>query len=150
MGGKQESTELTWEERHPKDYMKGPSDEDLEWLENQIKKHGGGMMKRVYIAGALNAMAVSYIKNVNKMMIHAELVRQRGYAVFVPCLDVMMGICFGHYRYEDYFNNSQAWLEVCDVVYVCPDSKKSKGVKKEIALAKELNIPVIYNLHNLP
>lgn len=37
--GKRElrSTELTWEERHPIDYLFGPSDEDLDWLRKKIK-----------------------------------------------------------------------------------------------------------------
>ena len=31
------TTELTWEEKNPINYLSGPSDEDLEWLENKIK-----------------------------------------------------------------------------------------------------------------
>lgn len=29
--------EMTWEEKHPTDYLSGPSDEDLEWLESKIR-----------------------------------------------------------------------------------------------------------------
>ena len=45
---------------------------------------------RVYIAGALNADAIGYIKNLRRMLKHAILVRKAGFAVFVPGLDILM------------------------------------------------------------
>lgn len=33
-----ELTELSWEEKYPVDYLFGPSDEDLRWLEEKIQK----------------------------------------------------------------------------------------------------------------
>lgn len=36
--GEPKITELNWEEKHPIDYLLGPSDEDLNWLENKIKE----------------------------------------------------------------------------------------------------------------
>jgi len=106
-------------------------------------------MKTVYIAGVLNAMAVDYIKNMHRMMLNAETIRQRGYAVYIPCADVLIGMMFGNWGYKDYFENNIAWLEKSDAVYVCPNSDKSEGVKKEIERAGELDIPVVYRVDDL-
>ena len=106
-------------------------------------------MKRVYVAGALNADAVGYIKNVSQMIKYAEEVKKLGFAVFVPCNDFLMGVVNGNYDYYDYFNNSQPWLEVSDAVFVCPNWENSKGTIKEIERANELRIPVVYNVTDL-
>jgi hypothetical protein len=103
-------------------------------------------MKKVYIAGKLNAGAVDYIKNIHNMIVMAEIVRNKGYSVFVPCLDCLAGLVIGNYGYDDYFNNNLPWLEAADYVYVCPNSEDSKGVKAEILHAKKHNIPVIYKM----
>ncbi|MGB9708136.1 MAG: DUF4406 domain-containing protein [Candidatus Pacearchaeota archaeon] len=104
---------------------------------------------RVYIAGKLNDMAVDYIKNLHFMIKEAEKVRKRGFSVYVPCLDFLMGLVAGDYEYNDYFENSQEWLKASEVVYACDNWKNSNGAKKEIELAKSLNIPVFYNLEDL-
>lgn len=106
-------------------------------------------MKKVYIAGKLNDDAVGYIHNVHWMIMEAEKVRKAGYAVFVPCLDFLMGVMFGYWQYEDYFNNSQPFLASCDYLYACPNWKKSEGTKKEMAYAKELGIPIVYSIEQL-
>jgi len=106
-------------------------------------------MKRVYIAGKLNGMACDYIKNMHVMLQWAENVKSFGFAVFVPALDFLMGLSFGNYEYEDYFVNSQAWLEVSDYVFVCPGWHSSKGVNKEIIYANSLGIPVFYDIDKL-
>jgi acyl carrier protein len=106
-------------------------------------------LKKVYIAGPLNADAVGYIKNVHNMLYWANEVRKLSFAVFVPAIDFMMGVQFGDWEYEDYFNNSQPFLECCDYVFVCPNWGASKGTKKEIETAKKLNIPIYYSLEEL-
>ena len=104
-------------------------------------------MEKAYIAGKLNANnAVDYLKNVSDMMKYAEKVRKKGYSIFVPCLDLLMGIKFGWEDYEDYFNNNLEWVKVSDVIFVCPGSQNSKGTKKEIEVAKQHNIRVEYFL----
>ena len=97
---------------------------------------------RIYLAGKLNALSVDYLKNVSNMIKGAEKARKQGHAVFNPCLDLLMGIVFGNYEYEDYVNNNMAWLEVADEVWVLPEWENSKGTRAEIERAKELNIPV--------
>jgi hypothetical protein len=104
------------------------------------------MSKRIYVAGKLNDMAVNYLQNVSRMMKTAEEVRKVGYSVFVPCIDLLMGIMFGDYDYPDYFNNSQPWIEVADGIFLVPGWETSEGTKKEIELAKSRGIPCFENI----
>ena len=106
-------------------------------------------INRIYIAGALNAMAVEYIKNLHKMFSLANMIREAGFSVYIPGLDLLMGIQFGNWEYEDYFQNSQPWLDASDSVYVVPGWEKSKGTNNEIKRAKEKGIPVFYNVSDL-
>ena len=97
--------------------------------------------KRIYVAGPLNGMAVDYIKNCHKMCVIAEAIRRRGFSVYVPCLDYMMGLLTGTYTYEDYFDNSQPWLVASDAVFFISGWKKSKGCVREHTLAEKERIP---------
>jgi len=106
-------------------------------------------MKRVYIAGKLNADAVDYIQNVSKMVRVAIDVQKAGFSVFVPCLDLLCGIVAGDFTYDDYALNNIKWLEVSDAVYVMPNSESSKGTQKEVALANSLDIPIFYDIDML-
>lgn len=102
-------------------------------------------MKRIYIAGPLNAGAVEYLRNVSRMIQVGISVRRVGYAVFVPALDLLMGIVDGAFSYNDYAENNLAWLEVSDAVLVLPGYEESKGTLAEIKRASELGIPVIFS-----
>lgn len=104
---------------------------------------------RVYIAGKLNDNASDYIRNLHNMIREAEEVRRKGFAVFVPGLDFIMGVVLGNWEYEDYFNNSQPWLNVSDAVYVTPGWETSKGTAREIERAKQKGIPIFFNLEDL-
>jgi len=106
-------------------------------------------IRRVYVAGALNATACDYIQNVHRMIKWAEKVRRLGYSVFVPGIDFLCGLVNGDWDYLDYFNNSQPWLEVADIMFVVPGYEKSAGTKKEIERAESLNIPVYYGYGGL-
>jgi hypothetical protein len=97
---------------------------------------------RVYIAGKLNAMACEYIRNMHQMISYGEQLRRRGFSVFIPCLDILLGMMFGDWDYEDYFHNSQPWLEVSDILFVCPGWEASSGTKREMIRARELGIPI--------
>lgn len=98
--------------------------------------------KKIYIAGKLNADAVGYLYNVHKMMNTAQLAKECGYSIFVPALDLLMGIMFGYTKYEDYFDNNSNWLRASDAVLLVEGWETSKGTKKEIEIALENNIPV--------
>lgn len=104
---------------------------------------------RIYIAGPLNAMAVDYLKNVHNMIQTAERVRRAGYAVYVPAIDLLMGIVFGNYGYEEYFQNSQPWLDAADGVFLCEGWEKSSGTRREIDRANSRNIPCVHDLGSL-
>lgn len=106
-------------------------------------------MKKVYIAGALNSDAVGYVNNMHTMIRCAEQVRREGFAVYVPCLDILMGLCSGQYTYKDYFDNSQPFLLACDAVFVCQNSEFSKGTQDEIKTAKDVGIPVFDDVRDL-
>lgn len=103
-------------------------------------------LTRVYIAGKLNDMAVGYLYNVHKMMETAEEVREAGFSVFIPAIDLLCGIKHGYNDYHDYFDNGQPWLMAADAVFLVPGWETSEGTKNEIKTAKELGIPVFDNL----
>ena len=106
-------------------------------------------MKRVYIAGKLNADAVGYVENMSKMIKASDEIRKMGFAVFVPCLDFICGLVIGGYKYEDYFDNNQEFLKTCDAVYLVPGWEESKGTQREISCAKHLGIPVYEKIEDL-
>jgi len=106
-------------------------------------------LTRVYVAGKLNDMAVEYLYNVHKLMETAEMVRNHGFSVFVPAIDLLMGIKFGYKEYTDYFDNGQPWLMASDAVFLTPGWQTSEGTKKEVELAGELGIPVFDDIEDL-
>lgn len=111
---------------------------------------------KVYIAGALTSkentdrtpsqVVVDYIKNVTRMCAYAGTLRKYGFAPFVPALDLLLGLTNGNWDEDDYRGLSNEFLEVCDAMLVISDSW---GVRKEVELARELGIPIYYNLHDL-
>ena len=103
----------------------------------------------VYVAGPLNAGAVGYIKNIHRMVMWAEKVRKAGFSVYIPGIDFLAGVIHGDWEYEDYFNNSQPWLERADAIFVIPDYEESKGTLREIERAANLSIPVFYDIEKL-
>ena len=101
----------------------------------------------IYVAGALNAGdAPGYLRNVSRMIKTANLLRQRGFAVYVPALDLLEGIADGGFDYSDYFDNSQPILDRVDAVFVTPKSEKSIGTANEIKRAALRDIPVYHDL----
>lgn len=104
------------------------------------------MAKIVYVAGRLNAMACDYLQNVHRMIQWSEKVRKLGFAVYVPGIDFIQGIVFGNWEYNDYFDNSQAFLDVSDAVFLVPGWESSEGTKREIERAKANGIPVYSDL----
>lgn len=116
---------------------------------NEKRKIEETNMRRIYIAGKLNADACGYLKNCHDMIKVANEVRKLGHAVFVPCFDLLAGIVDGKMEYRDYADNNMAWLEASDAVLVLPNSENSKGTQAEIARARELGIPIFESLEEL-
>ena len=106
-------------------------------------------MKCIYVAGPLNAPACSYIENVHAMIQQADRIRRLGYAVLVPCQDILTGLVMGNLTYQDYFENNLAWLEKADAVFLCKGWEGSEGCKREAARARELGIPIYTNIMEL-
>lgn len=107
-------------------------------------------MYKVYVAGKLNDMAVDYIKNTSRMIKLANDAREAGFAVFVPCVDILQGIVAGDWNYRCYFSNSQPWLMVSDAVLVVEEGyKSSKGTLRELETAERHNIPVFFSLKEM-
>jgi len=107
-------------------------------------------MKRIYIAGPLNATnSVDYIKNLHRMIIIGNQIKSLGFAVFIPGIDFLVGLIDGSWNYEDYFTYSSSWLEVADAMFVLPKSDKSNGVSREFKIAESFNIPIFYDIDEL-
>lgn len=105
------------------------------------------MRKRIYVAGPLTAdHPVDYLRNCRRMMQLAEELRQMGYAPYVPCLDLLMGLQFGYDRVEDYQDVTLAWVTAADGVMLLPRWERSKGTKREIMEALEAKVPVFETL----
>jgi len=107
-------------------------------------------MKRVYVAGKLNdSDATAYIRNCHTMIYNARMLKLHGFSVFVPCLDLLMGLVDGHYEYGDYFDFSQPWLDVSDAVFAGDGWQDSPGTLREIERAELNDIPVFYSIADI-
>ena len=112
--------------------------------------------KGIYIAGRLSknrdgsvADAVDYLLNVSKMMETAQQVKEAGYSVLVPALDLLMGIKFGYTHYDNYFDNNLVWVGKSDAVYLVPGWEVSPGTFREVSYAIKNNIPVFDRLDEM-
>ena len=113
-------------------------------------------MKRIYVAGALSSkqssmrnpskIVTDYIRNLNLMCKTASELRKQGYFPYVPGMDFMLGFVDGEWEEDDYRGIGYAFLEVCDAVLVISESW---GVKREVAKAVQLGIPVFYDIESL-
>lgn len=120
---------------------------------------GGNMkkIKRVYVAGAITPYksehpVMGFLGNIKRGVRASLEVLLAGLVPFSPFLD------FQYWLYLQGNENitekmikdlSIAWLEVSDAVLVLPKWRKSDGTKAEIARAKELDIPVFYQLEDI-
>ena len=114
-----------------------------------MKEQNMEIKYKAYIAGALNADAVGYIKNMHNMIMWSERVRKLGVAVFVPCLDIVSAMIFGDWEYNDFFDNSQPWMLSADFCFICPNWENSSGTKSELRSCVNATIPVYFSIHHL-
>jgi len=106
-------------------------------------------MIRIYIIGKISDMPVDYIKNMHQMIKYADKIRKAGFAPYIPCFDILLGLVVGNLELKDYRDIGFAWLEVADGVFVLPNWELSDGSKIEIAKAKKYKIPAFYNINEL-
>jgi len=111
-------------------------------------------MKKVYIAGPYSADNITdCLENMRNGMRMGVKVLLAGFAPWVPWHD------FHHHlmlrdgeslSINDYYNFSIEWLKVSDCMLVLPGWENSKGTLAEIEIANRLNIPIYYNLDEIP
>lgn len=107
-------------------------------------------MKKCYVAGKLSDPDVcKYLQACHKMQKTAERVRKLGVSVYIPYLDLLSGLQHGYYEYNDFFDNSQLWLDASDFVYLTPGWEKSLGTCREMERAGKNNIPVFSGLEQV-
>jgi hypothetical protein len=111
------------------------------------------MMKRkirVYVAGKLNdRTCCGFIQNASHMIQVGRLLQKKGFATYIPALDTLTGLIDGEMEYQDYFDNSQAWLMASDAVFLLDNWRTSPGANKEVELATSLGIPVCTGIRQL-
>lgn len=101
-------------------------------------------MKKVYIAGPYSKGDTAI--NVKKAMDIANELINLGYAPFCPHLSHFLHIN-NQQPYEKWLELDIVFLECCDYLLRFPG--ESEGADKEVIRAKELGIPVFYNLFDL-
>jgi hypothetical protein len=110
-------------------------------------------MIRVYVAGSYSGDNVTKILDNMRIGMRAgtELLLE-GFSPFVPWFDYHFQLMLRNGEALDvnkYYNYSIAWLEASDVLFVLPNSEKSKGTQEEIGRATDLGIPIVYDRKEL-
>lgn len=107
-------------------------------------------MKRIYVAGAYNSSNIlGCLNNMRRGMRLAYDVLKAGFAPFTPWFDYHFAL-IGEMTVEEYHAFSMAWLEASDAVIVVKENaEQSRGTQAELARAKELGIPVFWDLQDL-
>ena len=100
--------------------------------------------RRIYVAGPYTKP--DPVENVKKALAVADKLFALGFAPFVPHLTHFWEILH-HHEYEDWMEMDFIWLRQCHALYSIPG--ESSGADREVALAKELGIPVYHNLQSL-
>jgi len=116
--------------------------------------------ERIYIAGPLatgprdpdlvdnkRGQVLQYLRNCHRMIAAGAQLIKKGYAPFIPALDLLTGIQDGTMRFDDYFGVSEAWLRVSDsFVMLAP----SEGALKEKEIAEQLGLTIYHSLDEVP
>lgn len=114
-------------------------------------------IKRIYVAGAITPYksehpVFGFLGNIARGIRMSLTLLLQGYFPFCPFLDYQYWffLCEGEAISEKMIKGmSMAWLEVSDAIMVLPKYRKSGGTKAEIDRAKELGIPVFYNVEDM-
>lgn len=106
--------------------------------------------KRIYVAGPYSAdNIIQILENIQMGNRACTKLLLSGFAPFCPWHNYQFQLALQDgekLTVEDYYRHTMAWLEVSDAVLVLPNYEKSQGTLKEIVRAKELGIPVFYNI----
>ena len=111
---------------------------------------------RVYVAGAYSAdSAIGTLNNMRRGIQWSKEVWLAGHAPFCPWADhlFILGMTDEEMAVftngADYYDASEAWLLVSDVMFATPGWENSKGTQKEIAKAQEVGVRVVYRLEDI-
>jgi hypothetical protein len=101
-------------------------------------------MKRIYVASPYSLG--DPLTNVRRQINAAEELINAGFVPFLPLLSHYQNEIHSH-DYETWVRLDNSWIEVCHAVLRLPG--ESKGADGEVALARELGIPVYYSVGEL-
>lgn len=102
------------------------------------------MKKYVYIAGPYTKGDV--VKNVRRVVLVADRLRDVGFVPFVPHLTFVWHLVSPH-EIDFWYQYDLAWLEKCDCLLRLEG--ESSGADNEVRFAEEHNIPVYYDVDTL-
>ena len=104
------------------------------------------MKKKVYIAGPINASnVVDALNNIQRGIDASVEALLSGVIPFSPFLDFQLVLASrGKIDIPMIREYSMEWLYACEEIWVLPNWETSTGTKAEIAVAKELGLPIIY------
>ncbi len=106
---------------------------------------------RVYVAGPYNGPnVIAVLANMRAGYAASVEVLKRGYAPFCPWTDFMFGLLADGLSIDDYRRFCMEWLDASDIVLMLPGWENSKGCVAEFERAKELGIPVVFRMDDLP
>lgn len=110
-------------------------------------------MYKVFISGAMSSDNIFTIcNNIHEGIKLGNILIDKGYSPYIPHLDIFIKIQCGvnlNISIQKYYDYVMEWLKVCDYILVCPNYKNSVGVAQELEKAKELNIPIFYDINEL-
>lgn len=99
---------------------------------------------RVYIAGPYTKGDVA--QNVAEACKAADRLMNHGFSPYVPHLTHFQHMLFPR-SYNEWIEHDLVWLRQCNVLLRLPG--ESPGADLEVQTAKELGIPVIYDIRDL-
>lgn len=103
----------------------------------------------VYIAGPYTGNMNNRLDNVAVAERIAQHLLFVGYAVYCPHSMMDGWEQEPSLEYEDFMQCDMVILERCDAVFTCPNWQGSKGARKEVERAEELDIPVVDSVVDL-
>ena len=120
-----------------------------------IKTYSKGKIMIVYLAGPYSHEdhSVEEIRFIKLNRIAGKLMK-RGYVVFSPISHshpIAKYIDSNCNNHDFWLRQDMPFLKISDILYVCTihGYKESKGIQREIDMAKELEIPIEYIDENL-
>lgn len=103
-------------------------------------------MKKVYIAGPISSPdPAQHLNNMHAFFKAQDEIIRTGGAPFNPAADYLLGIMYGDYTYNMYFEPNLEWLKAADAVFVLPGYEHSRGAMVELGIARSLGKEIIYS-----